>query len=508
MKMNLKILFERISIATLLLIVLAFGYKATYMGGVNWAHDFHSYHLPLALHMYGLTTQPLSSANSYLYSFLPPLTEIIEGGMIYLSGKFVAACLMGVLGLSIFNITLRLYLNFKQILVLNLYLLATPIIVINLPTGLTDIWVNLFLSLAVIAMMKIMSDVWNDLEVDSLNLIVLIISITVAYYSKLQSWITIFFLFLSVVVALIVNTIRAKFVIGKLSSKFRRNNLNRLTMCALIILMLAFVWPLRNWISLGNPLAPFIWGPDQKDKFLHFAHLITDFNLIDAISYLKSSVAAFFKPLFTPSQLMGQSHSTLYFISYFELTRLFTDQPMVWSSSQWHGGAESLHQMMGGLNGLLSLSCLILLVIAMLTKQMGIFPFIYLFSLAVLLSMQQQSHEMRYWLVVPMVSFFLLVRYARDTWFRLVVAGVPVIFMGLLFYGSILGANSIFTLNESLFQMQPDIKIFWNTHNKNSSDDPYCIPYYKTKPWLTDPLSIYFSGPNFSEFYVKSCPEN
>jgi len=229
---------------------------------------------------------------------------------------------------------------------------------------------------------------------------------------------------------------------------------------------------------------------------------------LEALRFVRQSTANFFQPLFTPDTLKEALPSVRYVMSYFELTRLFSREPMEWSASQWHNSAASWHQMMGGLNGWFSLITVSLIVIGAVRKSINAIGPVVLLLLALFISMQSQSHEMRYWLVVPIVSYYLLARALTAGWYRRAVLATPIVFLAVFVSSKEARDLSVFTLGQGLLDVQPDIEQFWASHRVNTSENPYCIPDYATKPWLTNALYLYFHGPHLREFFVRACRNN
>ena len=256
---------------------------------------------------------------------------------------------------------------------------------------------------------------------------------------------------------------------------------------------------------------PFIRGVEHEGSDpREFLSLIRDFRFQEAFIFLQKSVDSTFKTLFTPEQIINKPQFIKYFISYFELNRLFTDEPFIRTSSQWHETAKSLHQMMGGLNGLLAASSVFLLMVGFFYGLIDWVGIVILIGLAGIISVQSQSHEMRYWLVVPFLSYYLICSVPINSSKKVIKFNILSIIVAVMFFISMLFTKtnlgySHITLEEALLNRQPDIEKFWNTHSPNTPNNQYCIPDYYTKPWLTEVLYLYFNGPTLNNFYVKDC---
>ncbi|HXL84760.1 MAG TPA: hypothetical protein VN989_11675 [Casimicrobiaceae bacterium] len=493
-----------ISIVALLAIIIFFGVKATYRGGVHWAHDYHTYHLPLALMHFNLSIFTPDAGHLQYYKLLPPLTHLIEGFLFWITGIFAAATLLGVIGLALFNFLMLRYLEPARLVVVNIFLLATPIIAINIPSGLNDIWTNLFLVVAFVALVQITTTVFRREQIHIADAALFLGGAAIAYYSKYQSWVTFGFLGVLASGLLCFSLYRTRSTGWLSEQNVSRANSHILAACVCIILLVGLSWPVRNWVVFNNLFMPFL----IQERVETMNGLLSSGQIMAALELLRQSTADNFQLVFTPDGLKSSSSTTRYVASYFEFTRLLTPEAMMWNSSQWHGSVKSLHQMMGGLNGSLSLACLVLLIVGVLLRQVSAIGFLCLLALAALISTQAQSHEMRYWLVVPIASYVLLVMGASNRWYRRLVFVVPCLFLAMFAASDSARKTSAFGFQRALLDDVPEIEEFWSSHAPNTRDAPYCIPKYAQMPSLTDALYLYFNGPTMREFYVIPCRES
>jgi hypothetical protein len=240
----------------------------------------------------------------------------------------------------------------------------------------------------------------------------------------------------------------------------------------LIIAMLC--WPVRNMFVWGNPTHPF--RPPLVSTFF-------DVKWDKTLEHDAANSPIIFSQTTAPVRFI---------ISVFEVNRLWDS----WDSFRWtydqgnQNGPRSPHHRMGGFSFL----------IAMLVFWLVIYWKLYLhreaqvmlFAMA-LISAMPQSHELRYWLAMPMIWALIIV--SRQEFLRGVgVKGLLVVILCYTLYS--IKDNAFFIDLRQPSQFAPSYaREFWN---EASSDKVYSI-------CNRIPYGLFWSGPTFREYMVKDC---
>ena len=337
-------------------------------------YDFLYYHLPFALKMYGATTYQLFPWLDDLYQAYPPLAHGVQGFLVWSTGYFPLANCIGALAVILLLTTVHLGEGRKG--TAGFFLLAflsVPLLVRHTWIGLLDLWLGSFLALAFYGfykweVQKRQSWLWRTG-----------LFLAVACYSKYQAW-----------------PVAAVILAGLFYSSISTRNYSALRVVVVIGVVCAG-WPLYNWIHFSNPCYPYpLPFFPQLPNTVNFDRIATRF--------MPPWMGAFPKPL-------------RFVISFLELSRLNLWAPqMIWANAGWQPGEiKNFHYQLGGMS---MYSMALLIPAAYYSYRKNILPkltaIIFVASVGAV-SMLSQSHEMRYWLFIPLVLciFFSLLMTAR-----------------------------------------------------------------------------------------------
>lgn len=325
-------------------------------------YDFLYYHLPFALKMYGRTTYLLFPWLDDLYQAYPPMAHAVQGFLVWATGYFPLANSIGAFAVILLLTTIHLGEGRKG--TAGFFLLAflsVPLLVRHTWIGLIDLWLGSFLALAFYSFYK-----WET-EKRLSWLWRLGLFLAVACYSKYQAW----------PVAVVI-------LCGLLWGTIASRN-HRATAVVVLIGVCCAGWPIHNWIHFSNPCYPYpIPFVSQLPNTVNFDRIATRFM---------------------PPWMMPLPQSLRFVISFLELSRLnFSAPQMIWANAGWQPGElKNFHYQLGGMS---MFSMLLLLPATFIAYRKRLVPkataIVFVLSVAVI-STLSQSHEMRYWLFIPLV---------------------------------------------------------------------------------------------------------
>lgn len=332
-------------------------------------YDFLYYHLPFALKMYGKTTYQLFPWLDDLYQAYPPLAHAVQGFLVWATGYFPLANSIGALAVLLLLATI--HLGEKRKGTAGYFLLAflsVPLLVRHVSIGLIDLWLGCFLALSFYSYYK-----WETQKRFSW-LWRLGIFLAIASYSKYQAW-----------------PIAAVILSGLLVGSIRNRNY-RATALVLAIGLCCAGWPVLNWLRFSNPSYPYPF------PFASDLPSTVDLNRI--------------AHRFMPPWLIPYPRPVRFGISFLELSRFNLSVPqMIWTNASWQPGErENFHYKLGGLS-MVSMAILLPAVFIAYKKQLMPKATAIVFTAAVgVVSILPQSHELRYWLFIPLVLCFFFSR--------------------------------------------------------------------------------------------------
>ena len=422
--------------------------------------DFLAYHLPFALQYFDLTTygSPLEVAKSGF----PPLANWFQGLLVFLTGRISMANCTNLLA----YIFALIFLKKRLIPHLSLpwfisFSLSIPMIVLHLSSGYIDLWSNIWLFLAVISLLR-----WIESSKNSHAIYLCVFSL-LASLSKMQTW-----------------PILA--ILGIVASFFARkkNIQSTLNKKAASIFLFSFflivsVFPLKNTLQHGNPTHPF--PPPIVSKFVK----------IDALKSLDGAYANQ-----KPKQLEHLPQPLLFFVSFFELNRILDPQTkMRWSHDQWSPD-RNMHFRMGGYFVLSALGLFVLFVLGIRIKAFS-FTWGAIFLLLFLLtSFIPQSHEMRYYLYLPLLlctfATLSLQKLKPPRWLSLMI------FLTCCLVTHKTAKPYRFSVKSIEAMARPAALHFWKEEGKQYNQPPHkCIDVRYDQ-------GIFYSGPDFNTYYVRN----
>ncbi|NUM58622.1 MAG: hypothetical protein HUU56_08325 [Bdellovibrionaceae bacterium] len=447
-------------LATLVLVVVLgyLGLCSLYNFDLSW--DYLSYHLPHILHILGKTTFTEAAKLVEVNKGFPPLTHYLQALLLKLTGKFSATNLINYLSI----IGLLSYLRFRQgvkgfpFLISSFLVLSVPMVFIQMTHSYVDLWANTLLTL-LFAEAVLTEEKNQSLSLRSVSVFVFLFAL--AIFSRYQMWpaaliVCAFFLF------------KRKDALLKAPKKF-----------FLLLLLLASIfcfWPLRNIYKFNNPVYP-LQSPVFKSYFNNVR--------MDPKSHLH--VPAYIKPYPGVFKFLASA---------FEISRFLTAEPFSWSIDQGHPkGVDSPHHRMGGwsIYTMILLVLLVIIVYSNIKEKMN-----YFFILILLTSFFPQSHELRYWLYLPLIaSLFIGIGFMGNEKIKSSLALfllVVIVNFSYVFY-------ELFPklVRQPIEMYAPkEAEDFWLEASKNSVDKEYMI--------CKMPYTLFFAGKNFNQFKVTECP--
>lgn len=293
----------------LLALFIFFGLKAFLQ--FNADHDYMMYHLPFALDFFSLTTYIPNDNLLVRKVAFPPLANIIQGLMIYVSGRlsfgnsinFIAAvvAVVSIKCLCKENFSIRWFLT---------ACIGIPLFWFHIFSGYIDLWSNFFILIAFVTFDRL------DDKNAAHNIWVFSISLLIAYLSRYLIWPACWIMAIGYIIKLYFTASRGVFVKGM----------------ALVVIVL-ISWPLHNIYFFSNPLYPFN---------LAFQYFTIDVNHHQEYSF----------NLGHGSVLNHLNAPQLFLYSVFELNRLIDSCNVFsavyhWSHDQGVGW-DSPHHRMGG----------------------------------------------------------------------------------------------------------------------------------------------------------------
>ncbi len=425
--------------------------------------DFLDYHLVASLQKFNATTFTPNRETMEIIKGFPPLSHIVQGTLIRLTGHSRFASLLGfvsfVLLLTVFWFETR---SLKKLIWATTLFLSVPFLFLHLMTPYIDLWTGVWTGLAIyyafISFQK---------GLDTRRGIFLCVSILMASLSKMQAWpllgVTLFYFF-------IVWCWRLSRRGTKCDTTSRTVFIATLVVASICL----FLWPLRNLLNHSNPTYP--WRPPVVSEYLPKS----DFKFPIAIdsTLLREQ---------SPEYLLEQPQLVRYIFSVFEIGRFW--EPFVSYNSDMFRGKTSVHHRMGGW-GMWTVLFLIICFYKRARQQRDFIPVaVGLGFVCLMTGFIHQSHELRYWLGLPIAAILCLVddvdqtfitHHRRWVYLVLVLTLVSVAGRVKLKYKSLEDAIPL------------EAQEFWKSANSNQ------IHEVQNKP----PWTIFWAGPDLNTFKV------
>ena len=429
------------------------------------AWDFLAYQLPGALATYGLTSYTPEPRLVAVIAGFPPLPRIVEGALVLVTGRFSAASALNLIGVGALVAGL-LWLHGRRISLrwLATALLGVPLVVLHLESGYVDLFTASFLVLAFAGLAELEPDSPRPVAGAAL----LIAALGAAQLSKFQAW----------PVAAVVGA-AALWRFAALARAGRVTRRTALALAATLTLALG-AWPVRNLVVFHNPVYPIVF-PLAPGLFPNAS--------VDADSGVYN----------LPVWLADRPRPVRFLASALEWNRFHSGERFYWSLDQsaYADPARSPHHRLGGwfpwTLALLALGAARARRAGRLTATAQV---AFAGSVA-LVSFLPQSHELRYWLFVPLglavaTALGLAAEVERPA--RLLRAGL------------LAGAAFVLFVTRpfSLDPRPPDALAparavaFWAEQSARPQPEPVRI-------CDVNPDGIFFAGPHFREYRVTAC---
>nr|BFD66472.1 hypothetical protein HAGR004_14940 [Bdellovibrio sp. HAGR004] len=244
------------------------------------------------------------------------------------------------------------------------------------------------------------------------------------------------------------------------------------TALSLTLIFILGSWPLRNLLVFNNPMYP-LAIPGLTKVFPNYK---LDTGRIEGQM---------------PRNLLTVPQPLRFVVSVFELSRLSSGSSMPWNLDQYaEGGEKNLHHRLGGW-GLITMVVLSTLVWLFLRRERTVG--LVLISLVGLTSLTPQSHELRYWLYIPLVLAFL----STLSFFDMKSKLARTILFSLIFVNFIFVTSKVrprLNFAPATAYVPEEAKVFW--------ENALVQEEYKL---CKLPNTIFFSGPRFNDFIVTDC---
>ncbi|HKC50749.1 MAG TPA: hypothetical protein VKF60_08150, partial [Myxococcota bacterium] len=335
---------------------------------LDW--DFLAYHLPGALAAYGLTSYTPEPRLVAVIAGFPPLPRIVAGALVLASGRFSMASALNLIGVGALVAGL-VWLFGRRISLrwLATALLGVPLFVLHLDSGYVDLFTASFLALAFASFAELERDSPRPLAGGAL----LIAALAAAQLSKFQAW----------PVAALVGA-AALWRFAALARAGRMSRRAALALAASLALLLG-AWPARNLVAFHNPVYPVAFP---------FAPGLFPNATLDADSGVYN----------LPVWLAERSRPVRFLASALEWNRLHSGERFYWSLDQSARAdpARSPHHRLGGWFPWTLAALALGALRARRAKKLSTTAQVTFAAAVALIAFLPQSHELRYWLFVPL----------------------------------------------------------------------------------------------------------
>jgi hypothetical protein len=430
---------------------------------LDW--DFLAYHFPGALMTYGLTSYTPEPRLVAVIAGFPPLPRVVEGALVLATGRFSAASALNLIGVGALTAGLAwLYGRRISLRWLATALLGLPLFVLHLESGYVDLFTASFLALAFAS--------FAELERDSprpfAGALLLIAALGAAQLSKFQAW----------PVAALVGA-AALWRFAALARAERISGRTALALAAALALVLG-AWPARNLVVFHNPVYPVVF-PLAPGLFPN--------AIVEADSGVYN----------LPLWLADEPRPVRFLASAVEWNRFHSGERFYWSLDQSARAdpARSPHHRLGGWFPWTLAALALGTARARRAGKLSTTAQVTFAASVALVSILPQSHELRYWLFVPLglaIATALglapdVARPARTLRAALVVGAAFVLFM-----------TRPFALDPRPPEALAPAKAiaFWAEQTAHPRPEPVRI-------CEVNPEGIFYAGPHFREFRVVAC---
>lgn len=421
-----------------------------------------TYHLPAALKMFGATTFVPGEMDRYMIEGSPPLAPFLQGLFIYAGGRMSLGCAAGAACFLLTALVVKVILGRRFSLRWYLSLaLSIPLFLFFYPMGYVDLLTASFLTLSFASQMRFC----GARSFNTASFIVFLCASSLANLSKWTAWPIVALLSLSVLlknIALCRN--------GKLAP------LTVLILLLLIVLMQS-VWPLRNQVLFGNPVYP-VNMPFLESSFTNAPVAVANSNT---------------EKKYMPDYLKNGFRPERFLYSVFELYRLNDDVPGKFRGLL--GGWPYEHQ--GGFSYLTMTVLTACFALSLIYKRLpGLTSFTFLMS-TLLISLLPFGFYLRYWIFLPL-TLALFAGYTIQRVSTVTGKCMAVMFLMCMAFTAF-RVEGVWSLNPSTPEdfAPSEARKYWAS-SPSPVQEPVCI-------CGREPVTIYWSGPTFSEYKVAQC---
>jgi hypothetical protein len=430
---------------------------------LDW--DFLAYHLPGALAAWGLTSYTPEPRLVAVIAGFPPLPRFVEGALVLVTGRLSAASALNLVGVGALVAGLAwLYGRALSLRWLSTALLAVPLIVLHAISGYVDLFTACGLALALAA--------FSELEPDSARpragAALFVAALAAAQLSKFQAW----------PVAAVFGAV-ALWRFARLARAGRMARGTALAFAAVLALALG-AWPVRNLVEFHNPVYPVVFP--LAPKLFPNATVDADSGVFNM-----------------PRWLADEPRPVRFLASATEWSRLRSGERFAWTLDQSSTGdsVRSPHHRLGGWFPW-TLAALSLGAFRAVRRRLVPRSAQLAFALAtVLIACLPQSHELRYWLFVPLGLAVATARALADESLGRQLGLRAALCAGAAF---VLLMTHPFRLDaRPPAELAPPRAVaFWAEQRARPSSAPVRV-------CDVNPNGIFYSGPTFREFDVVAC---
>lgn len=437
-------------------------------------YDTLAYHIPAALHAWDRTTYMPEPILVDVIRGMPPLAHWMQGLLIVLIGRISAANLINPLSLLAAAAVYHwLYRETKGTRWFLTIVLAIPMIVLHCLTSYIDLWTGSLLFIAWLTLAWLQSERSSNALTERKTpwvLAICFLSLAAAFNSKFQAW--------PIVVVLGGWLIPVLWKMARTDVSMRKLVIFQF----FVFILLTSYTPIRNYRDFGNPTFP-ISNPLFQNRTAQPVDLSRTEELHRQM----------------PEYLWEAPQWQRFGESVLELNRLQPgSENFQWSLDQAGGPLEwksPNHRMGGWFFGTVSL-LLITCTLGTLRKFIPLKTALTLLTCTMAAAVCPQSHELRYWLFLPMSAAALSANTLQrlQGWLARLLKGLYVS-VSVYVLISTLRPVTLKTQLASAFA-PPQAVAFWQSQKTHPTSSVLLVRNAK-------PYAIFWSGPEFNSYRVK-----
>jgi hypothetical protein len=426
----------------------------------NAAFDYLWYHLPNALTWIGNRTFVPSSFVTMMRLSQPPLVEMVQGALIYITGRLEMANAFNLFALAACYTAIVVACRKSDVpidpLTFAVGLLAIPLVLIQATSGYVDLFGNCGLLLA-LAGLRLVRVRWK------ISASFVFVGLLIAVYSRYSLWPAAAILF-------------AVFAITSLLADAPRAP--RLAVLACLGMLMAS-WSVKSTIEHGNPTYPYR-PPFSGTLFTNYTHN-SDTIVMDQ----------------APERYRNLPRPLLFAISALEINRLLAwTTPYHWSVDMgFDPGIASPHFRLGGWGWATMLVLLAGFVFTIASSRSFPPEAIFLVAATAFTAIMPEGHELRYFLYIPMGLAFTCASYisrkpplASNFYLIAILAALSL---------AVAGTGKLhFWHHKPAEFAAPETRAAWGAYLASDRSRPLCVSPVR-------PDAILWTGPALLQYPVK-----